>query len=355
MKKKKSSLKPIYISASIGGLLIGYSDAFGTISHYYKLYQNPYRNQEIILENKSMYEKSEIVAKYLEDLSKTDIIQVAYKKDPELITRFLYSILMQNPYTDFEDISEKLMTVKIKEKESLGKNVEGATIEEKRLLYTDKTIYLVSNSPEIYSHELLHTIYPFIEECTFLEEGIVSLLNEEFYKEDNSYSECRAIIRMWIQLIGSDSFWEAKTIGSVEPLKEQLKLIGYDEAFIDKIFIHMNYYYKLRELKFQSLPKLDELQKYYPEVLNEDGKYDSLKHNVALEKAALQLLDDLNVVWQDKYGQTIYDSEYLHDDIAEFAFRVPIIELVDLSADTVNHERYFNTEVLSYPILTLKK
>lgn len=251
MKYKKTYNLALYTLQIFTACLLG-NELYDAGEYYYKLYKNPYREQEIELsKDMTTITRGKQIMQVFDNLSQTEVMQLARKLDPQIISG-LENLCEYNPYIDLNLVAERISTIDVSYKK-LSKNFRGLAYQKQRLLFIGTYIELARNNPEISRtlyHELLHAIMPIVDDCYFLEEGIASLWCQRYYGHFNpSYKTQQEIIMTLELVIGQEPFLEMKAIGSAEPIKKALKSMGYDDTFISQLFLYMNqyqhYYYEL--------------------------------------------------------------------------------------------------------------
>lgn len=253
MKRKKTYNFALYTLHFFTACLLG-NELYDAGEYYYKLYKNPYREQEIELsKDMTTITRGKQIMQVFDNLSQTEVMQLARKLDPQIISG-LENLCEQNPYIDLNLVAERISTIDVSYKK-LSNNFRGLAYQKQRLLFIGTYIELARNNPEISQtlyHELLHVIMPTVDDCTFLEEGISSLWCQKYYgKHLSAYDAQQKIIMLLEVVIGEEPFFEMKSTGSAEPIKKALKSLGYDDTFINQLFFHMDQYqdcyYKLSE------------------------------------------------------------------------------------------------------------
>lgn len=347
-KKKKTISDKITVGLLIGNLALWSKQLIISAPYFYRLYQNPYRTTDITFENKSKSEKSVFVESYLEELSDTELLSTADQFDSDIASELLYPLFVQNPYIDLNYASEHISTTSIEYVDSLGENVGGMLGERKLLPFIKEPVILINKDyekPTVFSHELIHSVFPSIFDCPFLEEGITSLLNQEFYQYDSSYPENVALVQMWIEVIGVYPFWEMRATGSIEPMKRSLRALGCDEEFITGVFDRMNEYHRYRKLQLTDLPSQRVLKRDFPKTLDENGNYDEFVHDMFVTDLRHQMLDDVSSALYKKEKNTVLGDPDFDPLVTNFIRQ-------EKKEDT---KLYFNTEKIPTPVLTLKK
>lgn len=149
-----------------------------------------------------------------------------YLDDMELESLYnLKSFVMENPYLDMDDVLHKFMTIRVKERISLNKNI-GATYDP------------ISNTAEYYpnnwngekedaiEHEYLHSIGYLDNDV--LNEGMTSLLAGDIEKIDNMYYDGyiyeRFCMQYVIELVGKDLALEAYSKNNISLIDNALSL-----------------------------------------------------------------------------------------------------------------------------------
>lgn len=242
-----------------------------------KMFYSPYHNYPIIL--KDMDNKEDFIESYFSKLRKYELIDEAYKLDSKIIDTSLTSILLNNDYINLQKISDYISISNVNFYDD-DKLYEGQTTVYKTFVFDE--IYKISvniykNSPSVYYHELLHTIFPWDNhEYDFFSEALVSIMVDESYKTDNNlYYNEKIITKMWIEILGVDVFKEMIAFGSSEPFIDKLLDLNIAPDKVDSILNNMDYAHSETLNKYEVYNKyidlcIDDLDYVYKQIYNEE-------------------------------------------------------------------------------------
>lgn len=239
MKKVSSKIIVFLIIINIFLLSIYFN---GKINMFY----SPYHNFPIIWNDVS--DKEAFLDSYINKLKQYDLFEKAYKLDSNMIDKSLKSILLNNEYIDLKKISDYSSITKVGFYNN--ENYEGETFGYKTIFFNDIykiDVKIYEDSPTVYYHELLHALFPWKEDkYNFLSEAIVSIMVDESYKIDNNlYYNEKIMMKMWIELLGVNTFKQVLVNGNVDSFKNSLLEYNVSSAKIDEILNNMDLYHQL--------------------------------------------------------------------------------------------------------------
>lgn len=135
---------------------------------------------------------------------------------------FIVEILEKNP----EEIFEVLNQLQVENANIHVESLNGAYANHFILL--DNT--LGDKEEAVFKHELIHAlskkIYDHKEELQYFEEGLASIIGNEFSgTPNNTYLNTAAMIKILIELVGVEPFYDMMTTGNIDSLKDAIYMI----------------------------------------------------------------------------------------------------------------------------------
>lgn len=210
------------------------------------MFYSPYHNFPITWNNISNKEK--FLDNYINKLKEYDLFKIAYKLDSNMIDKSLKNILLNNEYIDLNNISDYSSITKVNFYNN--EKYEGETFGYKTIIFDDIykiNVKIYDDNPTVYYHELLHALFPWKEDkYNFISEAIVSIMVDESYKIDNNlYYNEKIMMKMWIELLGVDTFKQVLVNGNVDSFKNSLLENNISNTKIDEILNNMDLYHQL--------------------------------------------------------------------------------------------------------------
>lgn len=167
-----------------------------------------------------------------------------------------------------------------------------------------KYINIFKNEEEnsIYGHELFHIIGNF--DNPFFNEGMTSLLTEEYFLEDkqndDAYFTQRIVTKIIIEIIGSDNMLNAYSNDNFSLVKEKLNSINNNpeltDEFLDYLSSNKNIYTE------KDIDKILKYLSHYVNYLDKNTQENILNYAVSLYKNEE---NDNNFYYNSKYKNTV--------------------------------------------------
>lgn len=304
---KKTSLF-ICLTSNITNLYINYDYYTQPIYKKFALQKNPFAknsNNEKNISNTN--EKiNEVCANVLMNAIETN----PYLKEEE--KKYLSPIkqfFLDNEFLDYEKTYQTLNTfyihddliTKIKGWLYYNRNTPENIIVSAQTVYNsladdqkNMNIYNLNLNESDYMHELFHIIGEF--DNSFFNEGMVSLLTEEYSFMDDNYLIQRLVTKIIIEIIGADNMLKAYNNNNFEFVKEKLNEVNNDPELTEQFLNCVN-----KNKFFYSKEDISNILDYinsYKENLDCDTQNEITKYS-----ASLYLYTDLtdNFYYNSKY------------------------------------------------------
>ena len=195
--------------------------------HHYQELTNPFEN-EIQLSNCSKFELLKI------GIENNPIIS---KEDFDIICS-LEEFIIENPYFNYKEAYDKLVSLKIITSKSDKGKVAATYNKNKNKI----TIYNIDEKDEEeyltnLEHELLHSIRPTLNNY-ILEEGMTTLLQAEYFNggvTEGSYYDHVALTKIFCELITPKKMLEAYSTGNMKIIETEMLKIHNNQEDYDKL------------------------------------------------------------------------------------------------------------------------
>ena len=315
MTKKKPSLLILSKLIILSELIWLDKRAYEILQMATQAHNHPYNHLEVEVNELPDEDKNEFIMEFIDRMSDTPLFKVANKVDPSMLNELLL-YCQNNPYIDYENLATSIAGTKVYYEPKEG-TVTGETQTQQDFfgLFSHSNIYLYSNQEDpsfasTYYHEMIHALFPTIDDSSFFEETLTHIITTEYPSENYSIYEYEGnLTKMWIETLGEDVFYKMRTTGSLDTFYHTLNQLGIQEKQVDSIVQRLNRIHELY-LSYDNVSRAKKLVSIYPDVVKENTVHNSniLKHIKTLQELALQ---DIDVAYTKQYGQSYQNNRIM--------------------------------------------
>lgn len=150
---------------------------------------------------------------------------------------------MENPYLDYNEVFQDMLTVRVYERYNLGSMIAGSHSEDKNIIYCYSNISSMLKYDDTIEHEAIHMTGSL--ENQILNEGMTSLLQTEYFCngiQRDGYTREVLVTKALCEVIGSDTMLKAYSTENDSLIHQALLTIYRKEAKVDLIYQMMDIY-----------------------------------------------------------------------------------------------------------------
>lgn len=190
---------------------------------------------------------------------------------------------LENPYLDYSNLLQQMLTIRIKDRYSLGTSM-GSTSTNSDIIYCYPNCYQDVGRKSIILHEGIHHTGSLNN--NILDEGMTSIIEAEYFHDGNiinGYHNEVIITKLFCEILGSNIMLEAYTTQNDDMINSALLKLYKRQEVVDSIYCLMekivnsdtnneciNNYYNLCLVLVNEAP--DEIQNSFMEMINNFGK-----------------------------------------------------------------------------------